>query len=97
MSREQRRELHAQVTRTIYGIIWAADNKNFSFGVEDRSTKEKSARYDGYLSNVDGTLKKIAKIEADSPTRGTIVGVFTRDGKYLVSADIYGSPGLKIR
>jgi hypothetical protein len=95
LSREQRQELHAQVTRTIYGIIWAADSKNFSFGVEDRSTEGKSARYDGYLANVDGTLKTISQIEADSPTRGTIVGVFTRDRKHLVSADIHGKPGIE--
>jgi hypothetical protein len=40
-------------------------------------------------------LKTIAQIEPNSPTRGTIVGVFTRDGKYLVSADIHGNPGIE--
>lgn len=95
LTREQHRDLLAQVSCTIYGIIWTADSKGFSFGVAVHDAEKKYTVYDGYLAAVDGSLKKIAHFDTETPTRGIVVGKLTSDHEYLVSADIHGKPGVE--
>jgi hypothetical protein len=88
LNREQYDELRAQLTNTIYGLIWTHDSSGFVFGIEHYDTTRKTSTYDGYLASAHGVITKLGHVYPEMPTRGISVGFLTRDRRYLVSASL---------
>jgi hypothetical protein len=87
LSHEEYLELHSQITNSISGLFWLRDSTGFVFAAQTYDPTLKTLSYAVSLALTDGTVKTLAQVPADSPTRPVGAGIFARDRKYLVSAD----------
>jgi hypothetical protein len=85
LSRERYIELHAQISRTVYGLNWVHDSSGFVFGIQEYDVKKKQATYDVYFVSVSGEVANLAHISPDARVRAITAGVLTSDRKFLVS------------
>ena len=88
--RDEYRKVLAQVTKSIYGLVWKYDSTGFVFGVQDQAAGESN----GYFTTVDGTISKIVHVDANTKTRTAIVGTLSRDGRFLVSPGSMQNQGI---
>jgi hypothetical protein len=88
--REAYRKLLSQVTKTIHGLVWKYDSKGFVFGIQDQEERAS----DGYFTTVNGTVTKIAHVDANTKTRTAIVGTLSRDERFLVSPGSMQNQGI---
>jgi len=95
LSRDERNELHAQLTNTVYGLTWTYDSAGFVFGVQSYDAEQKTSTSDGYFASVDGDITKLAHVGPDALTRGLVTGTLSRDRKYLVSELQEAHPGYR--
>lgn len=95
LSRDQRKELMAQLTNRIYGVIWTHDSAGFVFGVQRHDAEKMASTSDTYLASVKAEVTKLAHINPDTPTRGIVAGTLTRDRKFLVSSGYLATPGVE--
>jgi hypothetical protein len=84
LGRDEYRELHKQVTNTIYGLSWAYDSSGFVFSVQAYDAANKKTSSDVYFASVVGKLTKLVHCDSDALTRTIVIGSLTRDRQFLV-------------
>jgi hypothetical protein len=85
LNREQRDELHEQISRYTAGFNWMQNSSGFIFGIQAHNAAKKQATFDTYFASVAGEVINLAHISPDTYIRAIYSGILTPDRKFLVS------------